>query len=195
MFCFGTISSIIDEKGTLHRIADPLEKKFSSKIPRKGGARQWIVQPLAPQSKITSYKPKIGSLPARRTPLPTSPTKDWTQITRKKEASVPRKGTEPRRVIFPAASPSKEDGKKHAITTAPFTPTSSSSGGGLESSPIFDDEQTVQGEEPPQREARRRRNKRQNVRRHHEAGERDPAQPVSRDEVSEVGETPDERVY
>jgi hypothetical protein len=33
-----------------------------------------------------------------------------------------------------------------------------------------------------------------NIRRHHEAGERDPAQPVSRDEVSEVGETPEERV-
>jgi hypothetical protein len=33
------------------------------------------------------------------------------------------------------------------------------------------------------------------VRRHQEAGERDPAQPVSRDEASEVGETPDERVH
>jgi hypothetical protein len=41
----------------------------------------------------------------------------------------------------------------------------------------------------------RRRNRRRNIRRHHEAGERDPAQPVSWDEVSEVGETPDERVY
>jgi hypothetical protein len=53
----------------------------------------------------------------------------------------------------------------------------------------------MQGEEPPQRDARRRRNKRLNVRRHHEAGEQDPAQPVSRDEASEVGETPDERVH
>jgi hypothetical protein len=51
------------------------------------------------------------------------------------------------------------------------------------------------GEEPPQREARRWRNRRRNIRRHHEAGERDPVQPVSRDEVSEVGETPDERVF
>jgi hypothetical protein len=53
----------------------------------------------------------------------------------------------------------------------------------------------MQGEEPPQREARRWRNRRRNIRRHHEAGERDPAQPVSRDEVSEIGETPNERVY
>jgi hypothetical protein len=50
-------------------------------------------------------------------------------------------------------------------------------------------------EEPPQREARRWRNRHRNVRRHHEAGEQDPAQPVSRDEISEVGETPDERVF
>ena len=34
-----------------------------------------------------------------------------------------------------------------------------------------------------------------NVRRHHAAGERDPEQPVSRDEVSEIGETPEERVF
>jgi hypothetical protein len=51
------------------------------------------------------------------------------------------------------------------------------------------------GEEPPQREARPRRNRRWNIRQHHKAGERDPAQPISRDEVSEVGETPDERIF
>jgi hypothetical protein len=96
MFYFGTISSIVDEKGTLHRIADPPEKKFSSEIPRKTGAEQWVAQSPAPQAKITSYKPKIGSLPTRRTPLPTSPTKEWTRITRRKEANVSRKGTGPR---------------------------------------------------------------------------------------------------
>jgi hypothetical protein len=51
------------------------------------------------------------------------------------------------------------------------------------------------GEEPLQRESRRRRNQRRNIRRHHEAGERDPAHPVSRDEISEMGETPEERVF
>jgi hypothetical protein len=35
VFCFGTISSIVDEKGILHHIADPPEKKFSSEIPGK----------------------------------------------------------------------------------------------------------------------------------------------------------------
>jgi hypothetical protein len=48
---------------------------------------------------------------------------------------------------------------------------------------------------PPQRESRRRRNRRRNVRRHHAAGEWDPEQPVSRDEVSEIGETPEERDF
>jgi hypothetical protein len=64
----------------------------------------------------------------------------------------------------------------------------------VEPSPIFNDEPTVPGEEPPQREAHRRRNRRRNARQHHETRERDPAQLVSRDEISEVGETPDERV-
>jgi hypothetical protein len=91
MFCSGTILSIADERGTLHLIADPPEKMFSSKIPRKTKARQRTAQP--PRAKIASYKPKIGTLPARRTPLLTSPTKEWTQITRKKEANVQRKGT------------------------------------------------------------------------------------------------------
>jgi hypothetical protein len=35
VFCFGTISSVADEEGTLHRIADPPERKFSSKISEK----------------------------------------------------------------------------------------------------------------------------------------------------------------
>jgi hypothetical protein len=52
-------------------------------------------------------------------------------------------------VIFPAPSPSKEDGKKHTITTTPFYPNILFIGGILESSPISDDEPTVQGEEPP----------------------------------------------
>jgi hypothetical protein len=59
----------------------------------------------------------------------------------------------PHRVIFPAPSPSKEDGKKSAMATTPFYPDILFIGGRLESSPISDDEQTIQGEEPPQREA------------------------------------------
>jgi hypothetical protein len=47
MFCFGTISSIVDEKGTLHHIANPSEKKLSSEIPKKTGAEQRVAQPPA----------------------------------------------------------------------------------------------------------------------------------------------------
>jgi hypothetical protein len=53
----------------------------------------------------------------------------------------------------------------------------------------------MQREEPPQRDAWRWRNRRRNVRRHHKAGERDLAQPVSWDEGSEMGESPDERAH
>jgi hypothetical protein len=195
MSCFRTISSIVDEKGTLHRIASPPKKKLASEIPKKTRVEQWVAQPPACRAKMTSYKQKIESLPTQRTPLSTSPTKEWTRITRKKEENIPSKGTRPHRVIFPAPSPSKEDRKKSAVTTTPFYPDILFIGGRLESSPISDDDPTMQGEEPPQREARRGRNRRLNVRRHHEAGERDSAQPVSRDEASEVGETPDEREH
>jgi hypothetical protein len=193
VFCFGTISSVADEKGILHRIADPPKKKPSSKISEKVRTRQRIAQPPAPQTKTASCKSKAGNSLARRTPLPTSPTKEWTWITRKKEASK----VEACQVILPTHSPSKKDGKEFIIATTPFYPDVLFIGGGgrLESSPISDDEPTMPGEEPPQREARPRRNRRRNIWRHHEAGERDPMQPISRDEISEVGETPDERVF
>jgi hypothetical protein len=40
VFCFGTISSVADEEGTLHRIADPPERKSSSKFSEKIGAKR-----------------------------------------------------------------------------------------------------------------------------------------------------------
>jgi hypothetical protein len=45
MFCFGTISSVADEEGILHRIADPPEKRPSLKISEKAGTKQEIAQP------------------------------------------------------------------------------------------------------------------------------------------------------
>jgi hypothetical protein len=123
----------------------------------------------------------------RRTPLSTSPTKEWTQVTRKKE--VGRK-----QVVLSVLPPSKENGKKIIMTAVPFY-LNVLFIGRVESPPVSDDEPTAPGEEPPQRESRRRRNRRRNIRRHHEAGERDPEQPVLRDEVSEIGETLEERVF
>jgi hypothetical protein len=63
----------------------------------------------------------------------------------KKEAS----GMEARRVILPAHSPSKKDGKESITVATPFYPDVLFIGGRLESSPISDDEPTMPGEEPP----------------------------------------------
>jgi hypothetical protein len=191
VFCFETISSVADEEGTLHRIADQQEKKPSLKISGKAETKQEIAQPPALRAKTTSCKPGAENSFTRRTLLSTSSTETWTRITRKKETNE----IKARQAALLVPPPSKENRKKLVVTTTPFYPDVLFIRGRVESSPISNDEPTVPGEEPPQREAHRRRNRRCNAQRHHEAGERDPAQPVSRDEISEVRETPDERVF
>jgi hypothetical protein len=84
-FCFGTISSMADEEGILHRIADPPEKKPSPKVSKKARTRQQIAQPPTPQAKTTSCKSGARNSFTRRTPLSTSSTEEWTRITRKKK--------------------------------------------------------------------------------------------------------------
>jgi hypothetical protein len=190
VFCFGAISSVADEEGTLHRIADPPEKKSSSKIFEKIGARQRKAQPPALREKITFSKPGAEGPSTRRTPLSTSPTEEWTRIIRRKEANE----AEGHQAALSAPLSSKENRKKIVATAAPFYPDVLFIGGRVESNPISNDEPTALGEEPLHQESRRRRNRPRNIWRHHEAGEQDLAQPVSRDEVSEVGETPEERV-
>jgi hypothetical protein len=189
VFCFGTISSIADEEGTLHRIADPPRKK-SLPNSENIGVRQGKAQPPALRKKIAFSKPGAEGPLTRRTPLSTSPMKEWTQIARKKETNKVRR----EQIVLSVPSPSKENEKKIATTAAPFYPDVLFIGR-VESPPVSDDEPTTPGEEPPQRESRRRRNRHRNIRRHHEARERDPEQPVSRDEVSEIGETLEERVF
>jgi hypothetical protein len=190
MFCFGTISSIADEEGTLHCIADPPERKSSSKISEKIRAKLGKAQPPALREKITLSKLGVEGPSTWRTPLSTSPTEKWTWITRRKEANE-AKGRQAALSVPPS---SKEDRKKTITTAALFHPDVLFIGGRVESNPISDNEPTAPGEEPHHRESRRRRNRRRNIRRHHKVREQDPAQPVSRDEVSEVGETPEERV-
>jgi hypothetical protein len=183
VFCFRTISSVADEEGTLHRIVDPPEKKSPPTNSENAGE----AQPPALREKIISGKSGAEGPLTRRTPLSTSPTREWTQIARKKE-------TKGKQVVLSVPPPSKENGKKVATTATPFYPDVLFIGR-AESPTVSNDEPTAPGEEPPQQESRRRRNRRRNVRRHHAAGERDPEQPVSRDEVSEIGETPEERVF
>jgi hypothetical protein len=183
VFCFGTISSVADEEGILHRIADLPEKKSPPTNSKNAGK----TLPPALRRKIVSGKAGAGSSLTWKTPLSTSPMKEGTRIARKKE-------TRERQIILSVPPASRENGKKVAATATPFYPDVLFIGR-VESPAISDDEPTAPGEEPPQRESRRRRNRRRNVRRHHAAGERDPEQPVSRDEVSEIGETPEERVF
>jgi hypothetical protein len=61
MFCFGTISCIVDEEGTLHRVVDPPEKKLSSEIPREAEAKQLAVPSPAARGKMIPHKPMVGN--------------------------------------------------------------------------------------------------------------------------------------
>jgi hypothetical protein len=61
MFRFGTISCIADKEGTLHRIADPPEKKPSSRIPREARARLRTAPPPVAREKMIPCGPRFGS--------------------------------------------------------------------------------------------------------------------------------------
>jgi hypothetical protein len=152
VFCFGTISSVADEGGILHHIADPPEKKSPPTNSENALRKKIVSGKLGAEGSLT-----------RKTPLSTSPTKEWTRIARKKE-------TREKQVVLSVPPASKENGKKVATTAAPFYPDVLFIGR-VESPTISDDESTAPGEEPPQRESRRRRNRRRNVRRHHAARE------------------------
>jgi hypothetical protein len=111
VFCFGMISSIADEEGTIYRIADPPKKKS----PPTNSENIGEAQLPAFRKKIAFRKPGAEGPMTRRTPLSTSPTKEWTQIARKKE-------TGRKQVVLSVPPPSKENGKKIATTAAPFYP-------------------------------------------------------------------------
>jgi hypothetical protein len=115
IFCFGTISSVVDEEGTLHRLVDPPERKPSSEISEKIGARREKAQPPALLKKITSSDTRAEGPSARRTPLSTSSTREWTRITRKKEAKD-------HQADLSVPPLSKEKKKKIAVTATPFYP-------------------------------------------------------------------------
>jgi hypothetical protein len=159
VFCFGTISSVADEEGTLHRIADPPERKSSSKIFEKIRAKQEKAQPPALRAKTTFSKLGAKDPSTRRTSLSTSPTKKGTRITSKKEVNKVKDC----RTALSVPPSSKENGKKLVTAAVPFYPDVLFIGR-VESPPISDDEPTAPGEEPPQRESRRRRNQRRNIR-------------------------------
>jgi hypothetical protein len=118
VFCFGTISSVADEEGTLHRFADQPERKSSSKSFGKIGAKQEKVQPPAPQAGTTLSKLGAEGPSTRRTPLSTSPTEAWTRITRKKEANK----VKDYQTALSVPLSSKENRKRLVTKTIPFYP-------------------------------------------------------------------------
>jgi hypothetical protein len=150
-FCFGTISSVADEEGTLRRIADPSERKPSSTNSGKAGAKQKKARPPALRIETPSCKLGAEDPSTRRTLLSTSSTETWTQITRRKEVNK----VKDRQTALLVPPPSKENRKKLVTTTVPFYPDVLFIGGRVKSNPVFDDEPTAPGEEPLQRESRR----------------------------------------
>jgi hypothetical protein len=153
IFCFGTISCIADIEGTRHRVADLPEKRPSSGIPREAEASLRAAPPLTAWWKMVPRKPgfrspqkkkdqSVGASPTQRTPLSTSPTKEWTQITRMKEVNIPYQGRRTHRAILSIPPPSKDDGKKNTAIPAPFYPDVLFIQGRLESSSISDDDPT-----------------------------------------------------
>jgi hypothetical protein len=115
VFCFGTISSIADEEGSLHHIADPPKKKSTPTRSENIRVREEKARPPALRKKIALSKPGAESPLTRRTPMSTSPTKEWTQVARKKEAGR-------KQAVLSAPPPSKENGKKIVTATEPFYP-------------------------------------------------------------------------
>jgi hypothetical protein len=118
VFCFGTISSVADEEGTLHRIVDPPERKSSSKISGKIGAKQEKAQPPALRAKTTFSKLGAEGPSTRRTLLSTSPMKKWTRITRKKEVNKVKDC----QTALSVPPSSKENRKKLVTAAVPFYP-------------------------------------------------------------------------
>jgi hypothetical protein len=123
VFCFGTISSVADEEGTLHRIEDLPKKKPSSKISEKAGTKQDIAQPSALRTKTTSCKPGAENLLTRRNPLSTSSMEKWTRLQVKKKQR-------PVKLPFWHLRPQGRTERSLSSRQLHSTPTSSSSGVG-----------------------------------------------------------------
>jgi hypothetical protein len=82
VFCFETMSSVADEEGTLHRIADLPRRKSPPTTSENIRVKQGKAQPPSLRKKIAFSKPGAERPLTRRIPLSTSPTKEWTQIAR-----------------------------------------------------------------------------------------------------------------
>jgi hypothetical protein len=117
VFCFGTISSVADEEGTLHRIADPPKKKS----PPTNSENVGEAQPPALRKKIAFRKSGAESPLTRRTPLSTSPTKNG-------HRSRGRRRPRGSKLFFPFLHPQRRTERRSPQQQHHSIPTSSSSG-------------------------------------------------------------------
>jgi hypothetical protein len=118
VFCFGTISSVADEEGTLHRIADPPKKKSPPRNSENVGARKEKAQPPALRKEITFSKPGAEGPLTRRTPLSTSRRKNGHKSQGRKKRTKPGGS----KLFFPCLCPRRRTKKKTATTATPFYP-------------------------------------------------------------------------
>jgi hypothetical protein len=109
VFRFGTISSVADEEGILHRITDPPEKKSPPTNPENAGT----AQPPALRKKIASGRSGAEGPLNRRTPLSTSPTTLFLRPQRRTERKSPRQ----QRHSTPTSSSSGEWSRLPSPTT------------------------------------------------------------------------------
>jgi hypothetical protein len=117
IFCFGTISSVADEEGILHRLADLPERKSPPTNSENAGK----TLPPALRKKIVSGEAGARSSLTRKTPLSTSPTKEWTRVVRKRRSGRGKS-------FFPFLRPQRRMERKSSRQQYRSTPTSSSSG-------------------------------------------------------------------
>jgi hypothetical protein len=125
-FCFRTISSVADEEGTLHRIADPPRRKSPPTTSENIEAKQGKPQPPALRKKIASSKPGAEGPLTRRTPLSTSPTKE----SNGHKLQVRKKQIKPggSKLFFLCLHPQRRTERRSPRQLHHSTPTSSSSG-------------------------------------------------------------------
>jgi hypothetical protein len=100
VFYFGTILSVADERGILHRIADPPEKKLSLEIPRKARTRQRIAQPPAPRRRLSLASREPGIHLPEEPCCPLRPQRSGHGLQERKKQAFLKKGWKPVKLSF-----------------------------------------------------------------------------------------------
>jgi hypothetical protein len=128
MFCFGTISFIVDEKGTLHRIADPPEKKLSSEVLRKTGAKQQVAQPPTPERRSPFTNQKLGAYLPEELLCPPRPQRSGNKSLERRRQTSRVRGRDLAESSFWHLRPQRRTERNVPSQQLLSTPTSSSSG-------------------------------------------------------------------